>query len=169
MKRTGKVFIAIIVSALTVILLSGCQSTQKKYDLLIGWVSQDQLFEAIPQYKKDFDAYNPDTKAINTIRMFTHDVDVLVFFGRWCSDCARELPSLLKTLNVAGNEHFKVRLLSLEKNKADAENLVDRYSLEYIPTIVLSINGREFGRIIEKAELSVEEDMALMLQELKGR
>jgi thiol-disulfide isomerase/thioredoxin len=86
--------------------------------------------------------------------------------GTWCPDCAREVPKCIKTLELANNLNITSKMLALDRSKKDKEGLTEQYYIERIPTFVFLVEGNEIGRIVEKVEMSFEEDMATLLADI---
>ena len=140
----------------------GCTKVERP-KVLKGWINKADLFEAAPSYQEDYKKYEPNPKAVEIIAAFPKRLQVIVFLGTWCPDCAREAPKFIKTLENAGNSRITLKMLALDRSKKDGDGVTEQYRIERIPTFVFLVDGTEIGRLVEKVEMSIEEDMATLL------
>ncbi|MCR4439374.1 MAG: thioredoxin family protein [bacterium] len=146
-----------------VLLLLGCGKKQEGPKILTGWLTQDKLLMEMDNYRADFDNYQPNEEAVAVLRSYEHDVDLLVFLGTWCPDCAREVPRFLKSIYAAANPRLHVKLLALDRSKRDPGGVAERFAIDHVPTFVVMVDGVELGRIVETPSLTIEQDIALLL------
>lgn len=74
------------------------------------------------------------------------------------------MPALLKTLDEAANPAIEVRLVSIRRGFDSPLDFVREHRVINVPTIIVSEDGREIGRIVETpAGASVEADLAAIL------
>jgi len=139
------------------------KKTHEVESMLLGWMTEDQLFEHFPEYKTAYQSYHPDSTAVEMIRGYKDTAEVVVFMGTWCKDTKRELPRLLKALHEAQNPRVSVQLYGLDRSKSDSTGLAEKHSIEFLPTFVVTSHGKELGRIVEKATMTVEKDFANIL------
>jgi hypothetical protein len=92
-------------------------------------------------------------------------MSLLVLFGTWCHDSEREVPRLLKLLDLSDVELESLSLHGVNYNKQEPNNLHRQYDLKYSPTIILLQGEDELGRIVEKPILSIGEDLASFVVE----
>jgi thioredoxin 1 len=90
---------------------------------------------------------------------------LVVLFGTWCHDSVREVPRLLKLLDVSGVKLKSLSLHGVNYNKQEPNNLHRQYDLRYSPTIILLQGDAELGRIVEKPMASLGEDLAEFVTE----
>jgi len=118
-------------------------------------------------YKRWFDeSYKQhplDTATINTIKSDLASTDVTIFMGTWCEDSQREVPAFFKVLDLAGIDASKINLITVSKDKLFPENYLKGRDIKYVPTIIFEKGGNELGRIVEYSILSIEKDMAKIL------
>jgi thiol-disulfide isomerase/thioredoxin len=158
---SGRCFVLLALGgALTV---SACSKRQEPAKVLTGWLTQEKLLMEMDNYRADFDAYQPNAEAVAVLHAYEHDVDLLVFLGTWCPDCAREVPRFLKSVYAADNPRLHVKLLALDRAKRDPGGVAERFGVDHVPTFVVMVDGEEVGRIVETPSLTVEQDIALLL------
>ena len=76
--------------------------------------------------------------------------EVIVLFGTWCHDSEREVPRLLKLLDQSEVDLQSLTLFAVDRNKTDPDGFAARLELQYTPTIIVSEDGREIARIVER-------------------
>ena len=94
-------------------------------------------------------------------------LSIEVFFGTWCDDSRRELPGLLRILDDARFPENRVGLYALSDNpgvfKMTPDGREHELFIHRTPTIVVLRDGVELGRIVEKPEANLEDDLAAIL------
>ena len=148
--------------ALLVIVSIGCGSTEQpseKSEPFTGVISASQLITEYPQFRSAYEQYQPSSTEIAAVKTLSGK-SVLVFFGTWCHDSEREVPRLLKLLDLSGVELKNLSLHGLNYNKQEPTNLYRQFNLRYSPTIILLQGEDELGRIVEKPTASLGQDLA---------
>ena len=91
---------------------------------------------------------------------------VVVVFGTWCHDSQREVPRLLNLLDKVRDHHsevqFELELIGTAPYQLRDKNLIKKYSLTAVPTIMLFDNGQEIGRVVEHSKISLAADIVNM-------
>jgi thiol-disulfide isomerase/thioredoxin len=96
------------------------------------------------------------------------EVDLLVFFGSWCGDSWREVPRLIKIVQLAGLSETRVRYYGLDRTKKSSDGLTDTYRIERVPTIIVLRKGEELGRVVELPRSTLEGDLfEILVADLK--
>ena len=95
------------------------------------------------------------------------EVQIHVWGGDWCSDCRRQLPDFAAALQAADISPSRVHNHPVEKDAAWNKTgpLVDRYNIEYIPTVVVEQDGAELARFVESAPVPIVVHLAEALRE----
>jgi len=57
-----------------------------------------------------------------------------------------------------------VRYIGVDRQKKDPEGLAAQYDFQRIPTFIVLQDGKEIGRIVERPEVSLEQDLAKILE-----
>ena len=151
-------------------LLTGCLTSHAKQTALKpleGIVASHVLLKQYPEFKTEFDDYQPSEPELTAVQKI-RGKKLVILFGTWCHDSAREVPRLLKLLKKSAVKLSDVQLVALNYNKQEPSNLHRIYELKYTPTIILLDGDQELGRIIEKPVVSLGQDLAgfLLAQEL---
>jgi len=129
---------------------------------LVGRVSWREL-APVPGWQQEYDAYSPDEAAVAKLRTATGRYRIVAVLGSWCSDSRREVPRLEKILHDLGPGHFQAELFAVDRTLRVTDpsfppGLLPGNRAERVPTIVvLDRDGQELGRIVETAELPIED------------
>lgn len=132
--------------------------------MLVGEISQEELYRENPQFARDAKGYIPDPGAISSLKEFTARTKIVVFLGTWCSDSQSEIPKFLKVIEEAGNPNFEVTVYGLDRTKQDETGDATAHGISFVPTIVLYRGDKELGRIVEYPKTSMEADLLKILR-----
>jgi thioredoxin 1 len=140
--------------------------------VLVGPVTRDQAEAAAPAFvKAGLDAM-PDLAAARALTTVAPGAEVTVYFGTWCSDSQRELSRLWRAFDeigvtaeggASGGLPFSVRYIAVDEEKKEPLALTTAVGLKYVPTLIVSRDGHEVGRIVEKSPHGVERDLLALL------
>lgn len=136
----------------------------------IGFTPRDILADTLYSYhrwfNRNYSGYSIDTALTTQLKgALTDDIELLVFYGTWCSDTRRELPRLMKILDAVGFAQDRVKMCAVDRAKLSGDDVATRHKVKRVATIIVYRSGKELGRIIEKPKLGLESDM---LQILRG-
>jgi len=88
---------------------------------------------------------------------------VKVFFGAWDDQSRRELPRLLKIVALARATPLAVEYIAVDRDLKQPAKALKENDVRYLPTFIVSRQGREVGRIVERSPRGLETDLALLL------
>ncbi|WP_396612497.1 thioredoxin family protein [Haloferax sp. S1W] len=80
------------------------------------------------------------------------DYTFKVWGGDWCGDCQDQLPNFGAALDAAGVDSSHIEHYPVEKAD-DGSKIgprVEEYGIEYIPTVVVELDGEEVARFVEE-------------------
>ena len=147
-----------LISALITPVSLGAAETSNYH---VGEISQQALFAGYPIFDTNYQAYEPSAESISSFKAsLPKALEVRVLFGTWCHDSEREVPRLLKLLNLAGIPDESVELFALDLKKKDPGGMADAMGIKYTPTFIFYIDGGEIGRIVERPEVSLMSDIS---------
>jgi thiol-disulfide isomerase/thioredoxin len=130
---------------------------------LTGEVPLETLFAKKKEYAEAAAAYVPDPGALARIGDDSRTLEVVAFFGTWCSSCRKYLPALIRSLELAGNPRLSTRYIGVDENLTTPKDEIDRHRVHVTPTFVILSGGRELGRIEGTPKTTVEKDLAAIL------
>ena len=135
-----------------------------------GWVEPAKILgPEFPSFRERYDTVQVNTDITGMIAQMHPDVDLLVFFGAWCGDSRREVPRLVKILQLAGVPESRVRYYGLDRTKKSADGLTDAHAIERVPTIIVLRGEQELGRVVELPRSTLEGDLfEILVADLKG-
>jgi thiol-disulfide isomerase/thioredoxin len=125
---------------------------------LLGLKTNVDLKAHQPEYARKAEAYTPDPAALQALKKTAKPVTVRVFFGSWCPFCREHVPLLLKvqdqlrTSDATSKIHFEYYGMPHEFSNPEWKRL----NIKTVPTAIVSVNGREIGRM-EAADWDVPE------------
>jgi thiol-disulfide isomerase/thioredoxin len=132
--------------------------------VLVGAVTREQIEAACPEWVRSEAAAAPDAAAAQALAAVAPGAEVTVFLGTWCGDSLREVPRLWKALDEAGGSvPFHIRYIGVDRQKKEPAAEVDGSGIRFVPTLIVSRDGHELGRIIEQPPHGVETDLLALL------
>ena len=143
-------------------LLQSCANTHEQAPLLVGKISADELLSTQKSFLAPYEQFTVSSQDTLLVNQWPSTLHVEVFFGSWCHDSQREVPKLLKLLEH--NLSITKSLIALDYQKSDPEGVAKQKAIKYTPTIILYKNNQEIGRIIERPNKSLVEDIDEMIK-----
>ncbi len=125
---------------------------------VVGEISGEALLAQYPAFMDEYKSYQPSDAEIKAVSALEDDT-LLILFGAWCHDSEREVPRLLKTLDASGLDVPQFTLFAVDRKKSDPEGMAEKHALKYTPTFILMRDGEEIGRVVERAETSLTQDL----------
>ncbi len=129
----------------------------------IGRTTAERLLANIPEYAQRKAEYSPDASEVEFMASAIQPDDhIEVYLGTWCSDSQREVPRLLKIVDVLKEKHAKtlpVTFVAIDRSKSKPADLIAGKSIEKVSTFIYYRNGQEIGRIVEKPQGLLEDDL----------
>ncbi len=115
-------------------------------------------------FKPGLKAYNPDTETvIRLINNMAPEYDYIIVMGTWCPDSHREVPRMIRVLDAAGVPASKITIYAVDRKLKARHTPVKNLDIHNVPTLIVSKDGKEAGRIIESPKTSVENDLLRIL------
>jgi thiol-disulfide isomerase/thioredoxin len=135
--------------------------------VLVGTVTREQIETACPEWVRSEVSATPDAAAAQALASVAPGAEVTVFLGTWCGDSLREVPRLWKALDAAnaagGSVPFQIRYVGVDRQKKEPAAEVSGHDIHFVPTLIVSRDGHELGRIIEQPPHGVEKDLLALL------
>ncbi len=138
-------------------------------DVLVGLYTRSGLEHGIFSrwFNKEYKNYHPDATAVKEIAKKINETAITVVFGSWCGDSRMQVGRFYKVLDDAGFDtgHLK-NIAVLHSLKAGNLDISDLH-IQRVPTFIVSFHGKEVGRIVESPKVSLEADLAAILNKIK--
>ncbi len=139
-------------------------STPSDDQVLVGQVTREQVENTVPAWVGNTVGSEIDPDAAAALADVDPGAEVIIFFGTWCSDSAREVPRFWRALDqVGGVVPFDIRYEAVDREKNRPKELVEQYDLRFVPTFIVRRDGREAGRVVEGAPHGIESDLLALL------
>ncbi|WP_141096193.1 thioredoxin [Lacimicrobium sp. SS2-24] len=138
--------------------LTACVSAHNG-EAALGPITGGQLRSQFAEFEQAYQRFQPGPRELEAMQALKGK-SVLVFLGTWCHDSQREVPRLLKLLDVSGVEIEALQLIAVGLDKRDPQGLAQQFNLLYTPTIIIKDDTREQYRMVERPA----GELALVLQ-----
>jgi len=130
---------------------------------LVGATGREAILRHSPAWEGAAAVYQPVPEAIERLRSLGREVRIEVFFGSWCSDSAAHIPAFFKILDLVDSPLLRVSYTGLPRDRDKRAPYCGNREIARIPTIIVFVDGREAGRIVETPKKTLEEDLAAIL------
>jgi thiol-disulfide isomerase/thioredoxin len=123
-------------------------------------------------FQPSHDAYLVKKNYLKDLQISTKTIQIKVFLGTWCGDSKREVPQFLKILESQNIKPAQVEWLALGDSDSDLykqspEHQEQGMAVFRVPTFIILKDGKELGRIVESPVISLENDLARILNQEK--
>ncbi len=158
--------IALIV-LLTITSLGFCQTNKIIEDLrtgnpmLIGETTRDafQNESFSGWYNSQYTKYEVNNGRLESSKEKIKEKSITIVMGTWCGDSRREVPRMLKILDIIDFPKEQVSIINVDRNMKGTSSDVDSLNIKAVPTFILYEDDKEIGRIIESPEETLEKDL----------
>jgi hypothetical protein len=116
-------------------------------------------------YGQNYSEYRVDSSQIAEIGRLQENIRYVIVAGTWCGDSKRQLPRLFKIFDAAHISDKHVRMYGVDRSKKSDKKELERYAVQYVPTIIVLRNDREIGRIVESPVETLEADLVAILRQ----
>ncbi len=138
-------------------------STKTPLPVEIGRTTADRLLAVVPEYAERKAAYKPDVSEVEFLASAIQPADrVEVYMGTWCPDSQREVPKLLKIVDLLKEKYSRdlpVSFVAIDRSKSKPASLIDGKHIEKVATFIYYRGDREMGRIVEEPVGLFEDDL----------
>lgn len=139
------------------------ESTDFQTDILLGEFQKEDLQKKPHSiwFEPEYEQFEPQPAAMEQIRENIGDYEIKLLMGTWCGDSRREVSKFLKLLDNSNYDYDQLQMVAVDHNKTTPSQLEKELEVEYVPTIIFYIDGKEVNRFVEyPMEESIEEDIA---------
>lgn len=103
--------------------------------------------------------YTVDQKTTKKLIKALKNVTIKAFMGTWCGDSKRETPRFYKILEAAKFDLKDLEMITVNRGKKTPDNLQKGLNIFRVPTFIFYKDGKEIGRYVEYARVSLEKDI----------
>jgi len=151
----------LIVILVSLMFLNACAATKYTPEIPVGKMQQNKLLDDFKVFSLGYKNYILSDEQKRMVKAWPANMSIDIYFGTWCHDSQREVPKLLKALQV--NTRVTHSLIALDTHKSDPLGLAKSAAVQYTPTFIIYINKREVGRVIERPQKDLISDINDML------
>lgn len=150
---------------LALIVCAGCETpggSAKKplAPMLLGKQNWDTWLEKTgwPPYTDEAVAFMHPK--LNTLARLQQEKrpEFLIFGGSWCPDTEAQLPRIMKILEASAVPPDRIQIYGVDYRRREFTGTARTYRIDKIPTVVVLVNGKEAGRIVEFPRKTWEDD-----------
>lgn len=160
---------------IALLMMTNISSFAQSYDILKDEKTGGQLYKGQITFddlasERAFDwyqsgsAYKPNEEAIAYLSQHLSDYDVTTVMGTWCDDSHMWVPKLNRVLTAANYPMMRHAMYALDRDKKGKNGEEQQYKVTMVPTIILSRDGKEVGRIVEAPKKSIEADLVGLIK-----
>lgn len=119
-------------------------------------------------YNQSYNGYEVDTNYMAQLKPLLKSKTIEIFLGTWCGDSRREVPRMLKILASANVDTSAIKLIFVNNTtvsyKQSPQHEEANKNIHHVPTFIFYDGKKEIGRIVESPVVTLEKDMAAILQ-----
>jgi len=138
-------------------------SAKTPLPLEIGRTTAARIVSLVPEYASRKAEYQPDVSEVEYLASAMQPDDRMeVYMGTWCSDSLREVPKLLKIMDLLHEKFSRdlpVSFVAIDRSKSQPAALVADKHIEKVATFIYYRGDREVGRIVEQPAGLFEDDL----------
>jgi thiol-disulfide isomerase/thioredoxin len=138
--------------------------TLKEKPWLLAVQSVESMLAHNPEYVWRSEAYSPNAKIIEDLKAESKNVQVRVFFGSWCAHCKRHVPHMLKVSTQLEGSNIHIDYYGLPRGWS-THPVAGPLKVTAVPTAIVSVDGKEIGRITGNQWLTPEVAIQQILQQ----
>lgn len=113
---------------------------------------------AYPWFPANYGAYQPDPAVLKELQAALTTHEILAFGGTWCGDTRYLLPKFYKVMDALPRPP-KVTLILVDNDKKSGTGIEANYNIQYVPTFIVLLDGKEIGRVVETVETNIEQEL----------
>lgn len=134
--------------------------------VLVGQIDEQTLANdsAFLWFFTGVNRYRPDTAWTKYISFYRDSFDVVVFAGTWCPDTKRLLPQFYRVMMSSSYPVNRIKLYGLDHQLHGLGEAAQQYDIDDVPTFIFLRQGKEIGRINDRLQRTMEQDIVSILQ-----
>lgn len=132
---------------------------------IVGTTTREAIEAELPAWREAIASTTFERGTAEELATVPPGAEILVVLGTWCGDSRREISRLFRALEHAetlGPLPFSIRYVAVDRSK-HAPEVGPELGLVRVPTIVVTRDGAEVGRIVESAPRGVERELVELL------
>jgi thiol-disulfide isomerase/thioredoxin len=158
---------------------ANCQSLNevvfddKGQEKLLGIINKKGLEKAPFNvwFNPNYDNYLVNDKIIEKLKDSLNQYTIKVFLGTWCGDSKLEVPHFYNILEATNFPESQLEVIALDNTKEaykQAPNHEEKgLNIHRVPTFIFYKDGKEYNRIVEHPNETLERDMLKIVTDNK--
>mgnify|MGYP003624187090 FL=1 len=132
---------------------------------LVGIVHKEDFYKQpyINWFQKNYEKYSLNKATVKKLKKGLKNVTIKAFMGTWCRDSKREIPQFYKLLSLVKFDLKNLEMITVNRGKRTPENLQRGFNIIRVPTFIFYKKGKEIGRYVEYARVSLDKDILKIL------
>jgi len=143
-------------------------TAQEETPVLLGPITVEQLLDLPGWFGEEFLTYRPEAEYMTQIPDYSEDVTIVCVLATWCSDSRREVPRMLRLMQLTNIPPERMQMIGVDRSKESPDGEAAQYDIERVPTFIFFRDGKEIGRIVESPIATLERDMLGILMNPVG-
>jgi thiol-disulfide isomerase/thioredoxin len=139
------------------------QAQMNDTTLLIGKIESQNLRQ-YSWYNAEYNKYVPDQTALDKLKPYMAEMNIMVVMGTWCSDSHELIPAFFKIAEAIGLPESNVELIAVDRKKHCPIPDITSLNIEYVPTFFVFYKGKLMGKIVETTETTLEGDLLGLIE-----
>ncbi len=115
-------------------------------------------------FEQHYAEYRIDSTLTEEIGRMQKNISYIIVAGTWCGDSKRQIPRLFKIFDTAEISENQVRMFGVDRTKKSDNPELEKYMVQFVPTIIVLRNEQEIGRIVESPTETLEDDLVSFLR-----
>jgi len=131
---------------------------------MAGELNREDILQNCPDWQEVVASYFPKTDIVDKLKAVNREIEIEIYLGTWCPDSKAHVSAYFKILDLVANPLIRTTYIGLPRDKKARLSYIQAKDIQKLPTFLVSINGKEKGRIIETPAKSVEEDLLEIIE-----
>jgi thiol-disulfide isomerase/thioredoxin len=140
----------------------GISATLATTPPLLGLRRAEEVTAHNPEYLPRAASYTPNPQAVAALKKEPRPVTVRIFYGSWCPHCREIVPHVIKLEQQLRGAKIHFEYFGLPPNFGKEQPAIQN-NIKAVPTGIVSLGGKEIGRIADNAWTSPETALAAIL------
>jgi len=118
-------------------------------------------------FNEEYKSYHPDATTVKAIAKKINKTTITIVFGSWCGDSRMQVGRFYKVLDEAGFDINHVKNIAVLRSLKAGDTDISGLHIRRVPTFIISYQNKEIGRIVESPKVSLEADLAAIVNQIK--
>lgn len=152
-QKISTIVLVIIVIFLFNIDLTAQDSLKSEKKVIVGKFTWDNWCDSSGWKQCKVDYNITDEKKSQLEKLLTEsNFEIFLFAGSWCGDSESEMPKIINILDFIKFDKKKLYIYGVDRQKREPSNTALMFKIEKVPTLIISDEYGEVGRIVEFPE-----------------